>query len=206
MVKFTAEHTPNSGSKPKLAYDATFTDRVIAATGPHANARLAEVMPALVRHLHGFAREVGLTVGDWSAAVDFVSLLPLSPYSLFPFSSHRIVLSLGERGSELTVADQRSRPTVRQQTQRNAANMRRPGPRVPRRRNFLEKRPNPHRNPRPLLPAECLHPTPRLLHRRPEPSTHAFPDAFLRPRPLLHRDPCSRGDAGYLAYGAEWDV
>lgn len=68
--------TPNgSGSKPKAksTNDATFTDRVIAATGPKADPRVAEIMPSLLRHLHGFAREVNLTVAEWSAAVDFVS-------------------------------------------------------------------------------------------------------------------------------------
>lgn len=64
-----------SGSKPKTkqAYDPTFTDRVIDATGPEAHPRVAEIMPSLLRHLHDFAREVNLTVAEWSAAVDFVS-------------------------------------------------------------------------------------------------------------------------------------
>jgi catechol 1,2-dioxygenase len=63
---------PNDTSK-KPQYDPTFTDRVIAATGPNANRRLAEVMPSLVRHLHAFAREVNLTVAEWTATVEFVS-------------------------------------------------------------------------------------------------------------------------------------
>ena len=67
--------------KPKPAYVPAFTDRVIAATGPNAHARLAEVMPSLVRHLHDFAREVGLTIAEWSAAVEFVSCL----FSVPPF-------------------------------------------------------------------------------------------------------------------------
>jgi catechol 1,2-dioxygenase len=57
----------------KLTYDPHFTNQVIAATGPNAHARLAQIMPSLLRHLHDFAREVGLTVGEWTAAVDFVS-------------------------------------------------------------------------------------------------------------------------------------
>ena len=71
---------PNGAPKPKSEYDPTLTDRVIAATGPNAHGRLAEVMPSLVRHLHGFAREVGLTVAEWSAAVDFVSPFPSPLY------------------------------------------------------------------------------------------------------------------------------
>ncbi|GJC86661.1 catechol 1,2-dioxygenase [Colletotrichum liriopes] len=56
----------------KAVYDPAFTDRVIAATGPHANPRLAQVMPSLLRHLHDFAREVDLTVGEWMAGVQMV--------------------------------------------------------------------------------------------------------------------------------------
>ena len=48
------------GPGPGPAYDPHFTDRVIAATGAGAHPRLARVMPSLVRHLHDFAREVGL--------------------------------------------------------------------------------------------------------------------------------------------------
>ncbi|KAJ4292305.1 hypothetical protein N0V88_005937 [Collariella sp. IMI 366227] len=62
-----------NGLPKKPQYDATFTDKVIAATGPNAHRRLAQVMPSLIRHLHAFAREVDLTVGEWTAAVDFIN-------------------------------------------------------------------------------------------------------------------------------------
>ena len=64
-------------------FNPTFTDSVIAATGPKANARLAQVMPSLLRHLHDFARENEITVDEWTAAVEMVcfwlksSFLPL---------------------------------------------------------------------------------------------------------------------------------
>lgn len=77
------EEPPNgtldgSGSKPKPTpvYDSTFTDRVIAATGPKAHPRVAEIMPSLIRHLHDFAREVDLSVAEWNAAIDFVRARP----------------------------------------------------------------------------------------------------------------------------------
>ncbi|KAK3943030.1 catechol 1,2-dioxygenase [Diplogelasinospora grovesii] len=54
-------------------YDPTFTDKVIAATGPNAHPRLVEIMPSLVRHLHDFAREVNLTVGEWMSAVELIN-------------------------------------------------------------------------------------------------------------------------------------
>ncbi|KAK4650662.1 hypothetical protein QC762_709460 [Podospora pseudocomata] len=70
----------------KCQHDPTFTQKVIAATGPNANPRLAQIFPSLVRHLHDFAREVNLTVGEWSTAVDFVWLprLPNPTLSLTP--------------------------------------------------------------------------------------------------------------------------
>lgn len=61
---------------PDHGYDLNFTDQVIAATGPNAHKRMAEVMPSLLRHLHDFAREVDLTVAEWMAAVEFVWLHP----------------------------------------------------------------------------------------------------------------------------------
>lgn len=63
--------TDANGVKPK--YDPGFTDKVIAATGPKANPRLKQIMPSLLRHLHDFAREVDLTVAEWTVGVDLVS-------------------------------------------------------------------------------------------------------------------------------------
>lgn len=73
---------PNGPSKvPHIQHDSTFTDKVIAATGPKAHARLVEIMPSLIRHLHDFARESNLTVAEWAAGVEFVShqILRFSP-------------------------------------------------------------------------------------------------------------------------------
>ena len=58
----------------KKMYDLTLTDKVIAATGPNAHPRLAQIMPSLIRHLHDFAREVDLTVDEWTAGVELVSM------------------------------------------------------------------------------------------------------------------------------------
>jgi hypothetical protein len=55
-------------------FDPHFTDAVIAATGPKANPRLAQVMPSLIRHLHDFARENEITIDEWTAAVEMVCL------------------------------------------------------------------------------------------------------------------------------------
>ncbi|KAI1769566.1 aromatic compound dioxygenase [Hypoxylon sp. FL1150] len=64
-------NTGKMNAKPK--YDPEFTDSVIAATGPKANPRLAQIMPSLLRHLHDFAREVDLTVAEWAAGVDLIN-------------------------------------------------------------------------------------------------------------------------------------
>ncbi|KAI0128609.1 dioxygenase [Xylariales sp. AK1849] len=65
--------TNGGGKFAKPHYDAKFTDMVIAATGPNANPRLAQIMPSLLRHLHDFAREVDLTVAEWTAGVALIN-------------------------------------------------------------------------------------------------------------------------------------
>lgn len=57
----------------KIEYDPNFTDAVIAATGPNANPRLREVITALVRHVHDFAREVNLTTDEYMAGVNLLN-------------------------------------------------------------------------------------------------------------------------------------
>jgi catechol 1,2-dioxygenase len=65
----------NMGSQqaPSSRFDATFTQRVINATGPKANPRMKEVIGPLLRHLHDFAREVNLTVDEWMAGVELIN-------------------------------------------------------------------------------------------------------------------------------------
>jgi Catechol dioxygenase N terminus len=64
-------HMSHSHPSKNVTFD--FTSQVIAATGPNAHPRLAQIMPSLLRHLHDFAREVNLTVGEWMLGVEFVS-------------------------------------------------------------------------------------------------------------------------------------
>ena len=49
------------------------TNEVLAGFAGTADPRLREIMDALVRHLHGFAREVRLSQGEWEAAIDFLT-------------------------------------------------------------------------------------------------------------------------------------
>jgi protocatechuate 3,4-dioxygenase beta subunit len=48
------------------------TDAVLAAMANTADPRLREIMQALVRHLHAFAREVRLTEPEWEKAIEAV--------------------------------------------------------------------------------------------------------------------------------------
>ena len=62
-----------TNGKPKIEYDPNFTDAVINATGPKANPRLREVMTALIKHVHDFAREVNLTTDEYMAGVQLLN-------------------------------------------------------------------------------------------------------------------------------------
>lgn len=48
-------------------------EAVNARLGEETDPRLREVMASLIRHLHGFVKEVGLTQTEWEAAVDFLT-------------------------------------------------------------------------------------------------------------------------------------
>jgi hydroxyquinol 1,2-dioxygenase len=49
------------------------TDEVVASFDGARSPRTREVMQSLVRHLHGFAREVGLTEQEWGQAIAFLT-------------------------------------------------------------------------------------------------------------------------------------
>ncbi|WP_240989561.1 intradiol ring-cleavage dioxygenase [Salipiger mangrovisoli] len=51
----------------------TSAETVNARIGAEADARLAEVMRALVRHLHDFIKDVHLTQAEWEAAIGFLT-------------------------------------------------------------------------------------------------------------------------------------
>lgn len=54
-------------------FDPTFTQKVIDATGPKTSPRMREVMTCLIKHLHDFAREIELTVDEWSEGVALIN-------------------------------------------------------------------------------------------------------------------------------------
>lgn len=49
------------------------TEAVIARFAPCDDARLKQVMTSLVRHLHGFVRDVAPTEAEWAAAIGFLT-------------------------------------------------------------------------------------------------------------------------------------
>lgn len=53
--------------------EETSAEVVNSRMGPATDARLAEIMAALVRHLHGFVKEVGLTQEEWETAIGFLT-------------------------------------------------------------------------------------------------------------------------------------
>jgi hydroxyquinol 1,2-dioxygenase len=53
--------------------DEELTQTVLASFGGCPSERFQEVMQSLVRHLHAFASEVGLTEEEWSIGIDFLT-------------------------------------------------------------------------------------------------------------------------------------
>jgi hydroxyquinol 1,2-dioxygenase len=57
----------------QLVTEGNITDLAVARWATAKDPRLAEIMAALVRHLHDFAREVRLTDAEWLAAMDWLT-------------------------------------------------------------------------------------------------------------------------------------
>lgn len=49
------------------------TDEAVASFDTAANNRLREVITSLIRHLHGFVREIRLTEAEWNAGIGFLT-------------------------------------------------------------------------------------------------------------------------------------
>ena len=69
MVVGTASVTDPSSSQ----FDPHFTQNVIDAMGPKTSPRMREVMSAMIRHIHDFAREINLTVDEWMQGVELLN-------------------------------------------------------------------------------------------------------------------------------------
>jgi hydroxyquinol 1,2-dioxygenase len=62
-----------SPADESAAREAALTEEVIASFAGTPSPRLQELLGGLVGHLHAFAREVRLSDGEWSAAIDFLT-------------------------------------------------------------------------------------------------------------------------------------
>src|SRR6478609_3940570 len=65
--------SPRKFSGSIVEDEASVTDKVLAAMRGAASPRLREVMAALVRHLHAFAREVRLTEKEFETGINFLN-------------------------------------------------------------------------------------------------------------------------------------
>jgi hydroxyquinol 1,2-dioxygenase len=63
----------NMGGPVQLVTEDNITDLAVQRWGTARDPRAAEVMTALVRHLHDFAREVRLTEAEWIAAMQWLA-------------------------------------------------------------------------------------------------------------------------------------
>jgi hydroxyquinol 1,2-dioxygenase len=51
----------------------TLTDTLLGLSGPDTDPRLQEVLTALIRHLHAFTKEVGLTHDEWRKGLELLT-------------------------------------------------------------------------------------------------------------------------------------
>jgi catechol 1,2-dioxygenase len=61
--------------KPSHRFDPNFTAQVVEGMGPKTTPRNRELLGALIRHIHDFARETELTIDEWMEGVKFVNSL-----------------------------------------------------------------------------------------------------------------------------------
>lgn len=66
----SANATSNADTR---GYDPNLTPSVINAMGPNTPPRARQILSALIRHLHDFAREVDLTWDEWFIGVKFLN-------------------------------------------------------------------------------------------------------------------------------------
>jgi hydroxyquinol 1,2-dioxygenase len=65
--------TVSDGSDESVRREALLTEQVVRSFDDAPSRRTREVMQSLVRHLHGFARDVRLTPPEWEEAIAFLT-------------------------------------------------------------------------------------------------------------------------------------
>src|SRR5918993_2885308 len=94
--------------------ETSVTDVVLAAMEGAENPRLREIMAALVRHLHAFAREVRLTEEEFDLGIDFLNRIGQASHDLhneailfsdaIGFSTLVCLLNNGQNGATETAS------------------------------------------------------------------------------------------------------
>jgi hydroxyquinol 1,2-dioxygenase len=64
---------PEQAEREQAERERAVTEAVLGSFDGSRSERYREVMTSLVRHLHGFAREVRLTQAEWDTAIDFLT-------------------------------------------------------------------------------------------------------------------------------------
>src|SRR6478735_914977 len=78
----------------QLVTEDNITDLAVERWATAKDPRLAEILTSLVRHLHGFAREVRLTEAEWMAAIQWLNRTGQMNHGLDPDATPNTVLGL----------------------------------------------------------------------------------------------------------------
>src|SRR5579872_1596312 len=62
------------GASSSAAREQAITNEVVARYSETSDPRIRELMIALIRHLHGFAREVRLTTDEWIGTCNYLAM------------------------------------------------------------------------------------------------------------------------------------
>lgn len=62
-----------TNGKSKVNYDTKFTESVIAAIGDKTDPRLKEIISSLIRHSHGFLRDVNLNSEEFMTGLSYLN-------------------------------------------------------------------------------------------------------------------------------------
>ncbi|MEU2350824.1 dioxygenase [Modestobacter sp. NPDC049651] len=73
MATYAEDSSTRDVGPEQQRVEQTLVDTVVASFDACPDPRLQEVMTSLVRHLHGFIREVRLTEAEWGAAIAFLT-------------------------------------------------------------------------------------------------------------------------------------
>jgi hydroxyquinol 1,2-dioxygenase len=57
----------------KAYTENSLTKAALARVGNTADERMKQIMTSLIRHLHGFVREIGLTPDEWKSGIEFLT-------------------------------------------------------------------------------------------------------------------------------------